>query len=392
VRWLSDVWNAAAKIRREGAEVRAVTIWSLFGAQDWNTLLTCRGGFYEPGAFDVRGAKPRPTALARAARALATEGTFDHPVLDAPGWWARDERFYITGAGVSAGRSWPPRRLVITGATGTLGRALSRLCRRRGLDHVLLSRQDMDIANADEVETMVERYRPWAIINAAGYVRVADAAGEQERCFRENVRGAELIGQVSARHGIRFVTFSSNLVFNGRLGRAYVEPDLIGPTCPYGRSKAQAEARVSASCPDALVVRTSAFFGPWDTYNFVHQTLSQLAAGQRVTLSTAQLVSPTYVPDLADAVLDLLVDEETGIWHLTNAGIISWYEFGRLVAAGAGLASDSIVPVTGASRNTALTSVRGQLMPSLDDAIRRFFRDCEPGWKHRAPTGTLQHA
>ncbi|MGN6388546.1 MAG: family 1 glycosylhydrolase, partial [Burkholderiaceae bacterium] len=94
LRWLMEVWNAAARLRSEGADLRAVTVWSMFGAVDWNSLLVQRKSFYEPGPFDVRSTPPRPTILAKAARSLAEDGRFDHPVLDRAGWWKRDERFY----------------------------------------------------------------------------------------------------------------------------------------------------------------------------------------------------------------------------------------------------------------------------------------------------------
>jgi hypothetical protein len=82
------------ELREEGADIRAVTVWSLFGAVDWNSLLVGRNGFYEPGAFDIRAPEPRKTAIGRAAEALAKTGTFDHPLLDHHGWWRRDERYY----------------------------------------------------------------------------------------------------------------------------------------------------------------------------------------------------------------------------------------------------------------------------------------------------------
>ena len=98
VRWLLDAWHAATELRAEGADVRAVTIWSLFGAVDWNSLLTRRAGHYEPGTFDMRhpSGGPRPTLLAEAARALSEHGTFDHPLARRPGWWRGDDRFVIT--------------------------------------------------------------------------------------------------------------------------------------------------------------------------------------------------------------------------------------------------------------------------------------------------------
>jgi dTDP-4-dehydrorhamnose reductase len=98
VRWLVDCWRAVEALRAEGADLRAVTVWTLFGAVDWCSLLTRRQGRYEPGAFDVgtpgSGAKPRPTLLAEAAAALARDGDFDHPLLREPGWWEREDRVH----------------------------------------------------------------------------------------------------------------------------------------------------------------------------------------------------------------------------------------------------------------------------------------------------------
>ncbi len=92
VRWVADVWPSAHEPLEGGCDIRAITAWSLFGAVDWNTLLTQRNGFYEPGAFDTRGPAPRLTALGEAVRALATGGEATHPSLDRQGWWRREGR------------------------------------------------------------------------------------------------------------------------------------------------------------------------------------------------------------------------------------------------------------------------------------------------------------
>ncbi len=90
LRWLMEAWDAGHAARREGIDVRAVSIWALFGSYDWNSMMRERAGFYESGAFDVRHDPPRPTAIAHAARALVRHGRFDHPLLTRPGWWRRD--------------------------------------------------------------------------------------------------------------------------------------------------------------------------------------------------------------------------------------------------------------------------------------------------------------
>jgi dTDP-4-dehydrorhamnose reductase len=383
VRWLMEVWWAAEELREAGQDIRAVTIWSLFGAVDWNSLLVKRTGFYEPGAFDIRSAEPRRTAIGRAAASLATTGAFDHPVLDRHGWWRRDGRYYHPPRETKqAGRSLR-RRILITGATGTLGGAFARICALRGLDYVLLPRKEMDIADAGSVAKAMDLYRPWAVVNAAGYVRAGADEREREACFRANAVGAEVLAGLCGQLGLPLATFSSDRVFDGRLGRPYVETDAPCPSCTYGESKAEAERRVSRAHPDALVIRTSAFFGPWDRHNFVYRALSDLAAGRPVSGASRAVVSPTYVPDLAHAVLDLLVDDESGIWHLANEGASSWYDLTQRLAGEAGLSWRANPPEDKVAPYTALTSERGRLLAPLDDALSRYFREREVDWIER---------
>ncbi|HEY8383317.1 MAG TPA: family 1 glycosylhydrolase [Microvirga sp.] len=383
LRWLVEVWRDVEKLRDEGADIRAVTVWSLFGAVDWNSLLTRRNGFYEPGPYDVRAPEPRRTALAHAAEALAKTGTYDHPVLDRAGWWKRDTRFYRPPARRSGACRLvgSPRQLLVTGATGTLGRAFSRIADQRGLDHALVSRAEMDIATADSVRAALDCHKPWAVINTAGYVRVQDAEREPEACFRENALGAAVLAEACAERGIPLVTFSTDLVFDGRLGRPYVESDAVNPGSVYGASKAEAERRVIEAHPGALVLRTSAFFGPWDRHNFVWHALNRLAQGDTVEAGPDR-VSPTYVPDLVNHALDLLIDGGAGLWHMANGGEISWRDLAVLAAERAGLDAGRVTEAAaGEPLSTALATERGTLMPTLDSAIDRFFRDSEVDWE-----------
>jgi dTDP-4-dehydrorhamnose reductase len=141
--------------------------------------------------------------------------------------------------------------------------------------------------------------------------------------MRDNARAAETLALACAARKIPLVTFSSDLVFGGELGRPYVESDGLGPRCVYGESKALAERAVLASCEDALVVRTAAFFGPWDAYNFAFAALQALASGEDFEAS-GDVVSPTYIPDLVHVVLDLLIDGACGPWHVSSGSALSW--------------------------------------------------------------------
>jgi dTDP-4-dehydrorhamnose reductase len=371
LRWFAEVWHAAEAERKAGADIRAVTLWSLFGNVDWRSLLTRDDGIYDVGAFDARGPEPRPTILAAAAKSYAATGDFDHPVLDTPGWWRRPERLYPWDSRCKSLASGA-RKILITGATGTLGGAFARIAEHRGLPFCLTTREELDITDDASIAAAIERHRPWAIINTAGFVRVDDAERERDACLAINTTGVERLARACADAGIRLVTFSSDLVFDGQLGRAYEEFDSPQPTGVYGLSKAKAEEHVLDLSHEALVIRTSAFFGPWDKYNFARNVLDSLARGEPVRASRNSAVSPTYVPDLCHATLDLLIDGETGIWHLANQGKLSWHEFAQTVAEGAGYDPARIVPVDGDRSNRALTSRRGLLLRPIGEAIDDF--------------------
>jgi dTDP-4-dehydrorhamnose reductase len=211
-------------------------------------------------------------------------------------------------------------------------------------------------------------------------VNVDDAENDVERCFRENTIGPSILADICAREGINLLTFSSDLVFNGKQQHPYVESDETSPLNVYGRSKAKSEQEVLRKHANSLVVRTSAFFGPWDHYNFITQGLQTLAQGRPFTCATDITVSPTYVPDLVDASLDLLIDGAAGIWHLTNAQSITWMDIILKAAEKAGIDASTLVPQRGDQMGyialrplySSLSSERAILLPTLDNALDRY--------------------
>jgi dTDP-4-dehydrorhamnose reductase len=381
MRWLADTWSAAADLRAGGVDVRAVTVWALLGTFDWDRLVTEEGRHYENGAFDVRGGTPRPTAIASLARDLARGVAPSHrPALIGPRWWRAPARILfgrerqLHEDDVPVG---PP--ILVVGGQGTLGSAFARLATARGLHALALGRRDIDITDADSIATAIARLRPWAIVNAAGYVRV-DEAEHDERCERENADGALLLAQASRANNVKLLTFSSDLVFDGSKRTPYLESDAPRPLSAYGRSKTHAERYVRENDPHALIIRTSSFFGPWDEANFVVSTLRSVTAGRPVRAADDIVVSPTYVPDLVNECLDLLIDDETGLWHVAGPDAVTWAELARRATDIAGLGTtlvegcraDSLGWAASRPRYSVLGSERAVLLPTLDDALARF--------------------
>lgn len=401
MRWLAEIWSGATQACEAGVDVRAVTVWGMLGAYDWNCLLTERHDYYESGAFDARGATPRPTAITALMKDLAAGTLPDHPVLSGAGWWQRADRYLgdpVTlpsdrfAQRLDTGNNLAP--ILITGATGTLGRAFARICSERDLNCRLLNRAELDITDSVSVERALAAHEPWAIVNAAGYVRVDEAEQDVDRCFRENTLGPSTLASICARHRLPLVTFSTDLVFDGGRQAPYVESDTTAPLNIYGRSKAEAEKQVLERHPGALVIRTSSFFGPWDQHNFITLALRTLRDGRPFVAAHDMTVSPTYVPDLVNTCLDLLIDGESGIWHLTNGEAITWGDL-ALRATQLAKVDPSRLHLCGSEhlrlaarrpRYSALGSDRSFAMPTLDDALLRYLSQCLEG-RHTDATG-----
>lgn len=389
LRWFSHVYNAVSNLKEQGADMRAVTAWALLGSFEWCNLLTRIDGKYEPGLFDVRSVEPRATALTKLVRSLANINDYDHPVLQEDGWWQRpiaitynlDEE---TISSKEKNKAFV-RPLVIIGKTGTLGKAFSRICGYRAIHHVVLGREDVNISDIADIERMINEYKPWAIINTAGYVRVDEAEKEVENCFLINSVAPKHLSAACNKYGIQFVTYSSDLVFDGKKNNPYLESDVVSPLNIYGQSKAMAEQNVLHNAPGALIIRTSAFFGPWDQYNFVHHALKSLKNQQTFSAPKDVIISPTYVPDLVHTSLDLLIDEASGIWNISNKGSISWAMLASEVAQRSGYDPKYFIPVTLSEMNftasrpvySVLDTEKGFELPTLDHALDMFFREQE---------------
>jgi dTDP-4-dehydrorhamnose reductase len=384
MRWLSTIWDAANQLNNEGVNIKAITPWSLLGSFGWNRLLTITNGDYEPGVFDLSNGKPRPTALAKMIKAYHQDNNCHHPLINNDGWWQRKCRV-IYGSEVffnSDKEIKDSKPLLIIGKSGTLANAFARICDARGIFYKIAGREEADITNIFQLEKIISEIEPWAIVNTAGFVRVDDAELESGSCFAINTDGAQNLAILCDKYNIKLLTFSTDLVFDGLKTYPYTERDKKIPLNVYGQSKALAEERVQQHNSNALIIRTSAFFGPWDKYNFITVALESLKTGNTFNAVKDVFVSPTYVPDLVNTSLDLMIDDEKGVWHLSNKGQISWADLAYTIAERGGFKTSLVNPKPlehfgfKAKRPvySVLSSERGNILSSLDDALTRYLQ------------------
>lgn len=308
--------------------------------------------------------------------------------------------------------------LLIAGGEGTLGTALVRACVRFGLPRVALGRAQLDITRPEQVKAALDEYRPSAVLNAAGYVDVAGAETHPRQCLRENTVGPLVLAKECASRGIPLVLFSSVMVFGGgirggdicggsggnkvaprkrRHRPPYRESDVPQPLGVYARSKARMERFVQALMPEALIIRTSALFGPFEKESFVTAALCELAHGDIVYAADDAYLTPAYLPDMCDQTLKLVAQGASGVRHLAHPEPIT--RFGMIARAAhlAGLSTRRLRPLPSAAvadveeqRDftspdpahgpsalatpswAVLSSEHGTALPSLDDALRRF--------------------
>lgn len=365
LRWIHDVWHGAIRARDQGIDVRALTIWALLGSFDWPTLVTQADGVYEPGVFDIRSPQPRPTAIAHMTRALATIGTYYHPALDVPGWWRRPDRFIYkhtirspatSPAGDDLTRiADTPQHILILDNDPYLAQHLADACLERRGHHLPFTTATG--SNIFELEQHIVGCRAWAIVLASRKLGT--------RAFSPEFTDA--VVAIGARLNLPVVVFASDDVFDGRSDRPYVESDSVSPDTEPGRIQVEAERRLLATHSKTLIVRTGPVFG-----STCEDGIS-VRIPESETYAPEDIVSPTFAPDLASVVLDLLMDQEHGIWHVANTGPVSWQQFqeavhGRYVPttiAGAGPGNRR--ETSGSPRMRAITSDRGWFLADWRD-------------------------
>ena len=231
-------------------------------------------------------------------------------------------------------------RVLLLGANGQLGtdlgHVLSQVLPAGGL--VPLTRADLDITDPEATDRALARYRPDWVVNTAAFHRVDDIETDAARAVAVNEVATGHLAQACARPGPRLLHLSTDYVFGGGPPGPYAEDAPPAPVSAYGRSKLAGERRVLAASPDHLVVRSSGLYGVAGSAgkggNFVETMLWLAREGRPIRVVDDQVLTPTYTADLAHAIAGLIaLNPPGGIYHLTNSGQCSWFEFARAIFA-----------------------------------------------------------
>lgn len=223
-------------------------------------------------------------------------------------------------------------RIAVTGSRGQLGRELMSGASNSAVEVVGFDIQEMDITSADQIDAVLSKCNPHAVINAAAYTQVDAAENDRDRAQAVNATAAGLLADWCRRAGSFLVHISTDYVFNGQKGALYVESDITDPLSVYGATKAQGEQLVRERLTQHLIVRTSWLYSRHGQ-NFVKTIIGLSGKRDVLRIVSDQYGSPTSAADLAGAILAMIAhvdkspDGAWGTYHYCCRGVASWYEF-----------------------------------------------------------------
>lgn len=274
-------------------------------------------------------------------------------------------------------------KVLVTGVKGQLGYDVVNELDKRGIESVGVDIEEMDITDSDSVSRVIRRESPDAVIHCAAYTAV-DAAEENEAlCRRVNADGTRNIAQVCRELDIKMLYISTDYVFGGQGERPWEPEDDRDPQSVYGQTKYEGELAVQELLERYFIVRIAWVFGV-NGKNFVKTMLKLSENHDTITVVNDQFGSPTYTYDLARLLVDMIGTEKYGVYHATNEGICSWYEFACAIFEEAGI-DMTVKPVSSAEYGAKasrpansrmskekLTENGFERLPAWRDALKRY--------------------
>ena len=277
-------------------------------------------------------------------------------------------------------------KVFVTGIKGQLGYDVMKELEKQGLEAVGADIEEMDITDAGSVERVLTETAPDAVIHCAAYTAVDAAEENEEICRKVNAGGTANIARTCGKMGIKMIYISTDYVFDGKGERPWEPEDERHPISVYGQTKYEGELAVQAETDKYFIVRIAWVFGI-NGKNFVKTMLRLSETHDRITVVNDQYGSPTYTYDLAKLLVDMVQTEKYGIYHATNEGICTWYEYACEIFKLSGKDME-VVPVTSAEYGAKASRPENSRMskdkltvsgfdrlPPWQDALRRYLKE-----------------
>lgn len=275
--------------------------------------------------------------------------------------------------------------IAVTGSDGLLGREVVKVFKKE-YDVVGLPHDMLDITDLRQVHGVLSNHAPTVLINCAAYTAVDKAEEETEKANLVNGLGVRNLALVCKELDITLVHISTDYVFDGQKDKPWCIFDERNPVNAYGYSKYLGERYLESINPKYYLIRTSWLFGSGGV-NFANTILRAALKQSELCVVNDQFGCPTYAVDLAEAILELVKTGVFGVYHITNRGVTSWYEYAKFIIKEAGLGVP-VVPVSSAEfprpakrpKNSALDpfplqETIGRLLPPWQDAVRSYLRE-----------------
>ena len=270
--------------------------------------------------------------------------------------------------------------ILVTGANGQLGREFRALERKFGyFQFVFATRDELPIQEEERLIHFFSEHRPAYCINCAAYTMVDKAESDQGMAFLINAAATGLLAAVSKQFNTNLIHISTDYVFDGQSSVPYTEKDNTHPVNVYGASKLEGEKQCLQNDPDAIIIRTSWVYSAYGN-NFVKTMLRLMKEKEFVNVVNDQVGTPTYAADLAEVIMNIIAGGSwhPGIYHYSNSGNISWYEFAQAIKELSGI-SCQVNPIPAAGYPTPAKRPSFSLLNTAK--IEKTFSITIPGWR-----------
>lgn len=224
-------------------------------------------------------------------------------------------------------------RILVIGANGQLGTDLMSALPLFGHEVVPATRQTLDVRCAEQVNSALDEARPHVVTNTAAFHNVDQCEDEPAEAMLVNGHSAGVLARECSKRSIKLVHLSTDFVFGGEKRTPYLETDAPNPLSVYARSKLEGEKQVQAAGADHLIVRACGLFGHAGSKtrhgNFIEKMIKRAQAGEELRVVGDKVATPSATVDVARAIADLIARDASGLYHVTNEGECSWYEFAQ---------------------------------------------------------------